>query len=43
MVLEPIEVMDDIYGVNKLIKSYFYDTYNHIMQGLELVPSQLMG
>ena len=43
MVLEPIEVMYDRYEFNKLMKSYFDDTTKQIMQGFELVASQLRG
>ena len=43
MVLEPIEVMDDIYEFNKLINSYFDDTTKQLMQGFELMAIQLKG
>ena len=43
MVLTPIEVMDDTYEFKKLINSYFYDTTKQLMQGFELMASQLRG
>ena len=43
MVLEPIEVMDDIYEFNNIINSYFYDTTKHIMQGFKSMAIQLRG
>ena len=43
MGLEPIEVMDDKYEFKKLIKSYVYDTTKQLMQGFELIHSQLRG
>ena len=43
MALEPIEVMDDRDEFKKLMKSCFDDTTNQIMQGFELVASQLRG
>ena len=43
MVLETIEVMDNIDEFNKLLKSYFDDMAKHLMQGLELMSSQLKG
>ena len=43
MVLEPIEVMDDRDEFKKLMNSYFDDTTKDIMQGFELVASQLRG
>ena len=43
MLLEPIEVMDDRYEFKKLINSYFDDTTKQLMQGFELMASQLRG
>ena len=43
MLLEPIDVMDYSYEFNKLMMSYFDDTTKKIMQGFELVASQLRG
>ena len=43
MVLEPIYFMDDIYEFNKWIKSYCDYTTNQLMQGFELMASQLRG
>ena len=41
--MEPIEFIYDKYEFNKLIKSYFYETTNNLMQGFELMASQLRG
>ena len=43
MVLEPIEVMDYKYEFKKLIKPYFDDMTKHLIQGFELMASQLRG
>ena len=43
MVLEPIEFMNYRYEFKKLIKSYFDDTTKQLMQGFELMASQLRG
>ena len=43
MFLEPIEVMDDWDEFKKLMKSYFDDTTKQLMQGFELMTSQLRG
>ena len=43
MVLEPIEVMYDIYEFNKFLNSYFHDTTKQLMEEFELVASQLRG
>ena len=43
MVLEPIEVMYYRDEFNKLMKSYFDDMTKQVMQGFELVASQLRG
>ena len=43
MVLSPIEVMDDRYKFSKFIKSFFDDKTKQLMQGFELMASQLRG
>ena len=43
MVLEPIEFMDDRNEFKKWLKNYFDDKTKQLMQGLELMASQLRG
>ena len=43
MVLEPIEVMDDRDEFKKFLKSYYDDMAKQLMQGFELMASQLRG
>ena len=43
MFLEPIEVMDDMDEFKKLMNSYFDDATKQLMQGFELMASQLRG
>ena len=43
MVLEPIEVMDDMDEFKKLPKSYFHYMAMQLIQGFELMASQLRG
>ena len=43
MVLAPIEVMDNRDEFKKWLKSYFDDKTKQLMQGFELMASQLRG
>ena len=43
MLLVPIEVMDDRYEFKKLMKTYFDDANKQLVQGFELMASQLRG
>ena len=43
MVLAPIEVMDGIDELNKVIKSCGDDMTRQVKQAFELMPSQFMG
>ena len=43
MVLEPIEVMDGIYELNKVIKLSGEDMTRQVKQAFELMASQFMG
>ena len=43
MVLEPIEVMDYRDEFKKCLNSYFDDKTKQLMQGFELMASQLRG
>ena len=43
MALATIYFMNDRYEFNKFLKSYFDDTTKQLMQGFELVASQLRG